>query len=304
MRELIITADDYGVCEEVNEGIRMAARMGSISSISAFTNFRGSVEGLKTISEEFPEIGIGVHLNLNTGRPVSEPGRIPGLVNEKGFFHGIRKFILHLPEISEDEIYTEIRAQIDALEAGGIRPDHISDHFGVLTFHPPFFDLRNRLAREYGIPVRSPVTASRKYPSLYKNEGGIKLALSLAAKLMLRSPGLAVQLMRQYGIRAMENKSAALDALGIPHPDLMIDSFYGTPTPANMLRILDNLPAGISEILVHLGNNSRRGEYPPGLDTVYLRNREYELMTLTSPYLRDYLSARDIRLISYANLCN
>ena len=149
MRRLIITADDYGVCEEINSGIRTAARLGSISSISTFTNFAGSLGGLKALSGECPGIGIGVHLNLNTGRPVSEAGRIPSLLDKEGFFYGIKEFILHLPEISEDEVYTEIRAQIEELTSVGIRLEHLSDHYGVLSFHPPFFELRNRLALEY-----------------------------------------------------------------------------------------------------------------------------------------------------------
>jgi predicted glycoside hydrolase/deacetylase ChbG (UPF0249 family) len=301
-RKIIITADDYGVCENVNEGIRLAARLGCISNISAFTNFGNSLEGLKAISAECPGLGIGVHLNLNTGKPVSYAARIPTLVNELGHFYDIGEFILHLPEISADEVYTEIRAQISVLTDSGIKLDHISDHFGVLSFHPPFYELRNRLALECGVPVRSPVTASRKFPAVYKNDGGMKLVRRLARKLAFRSPLMAVQLKKQFNIEEMERKSGELNALGIPHPDLMIDCFYGDPTPANLLRILENLPPGTSEILVHLGNYNRQKEYPPGLCTVYLKNRECELMTITSPYLDEYLSNLKIKKVTYSDI--
>jgi len=212
------------------------------------------------------------------------------------------EFLLQLPDISEEEVMTELRAQINEVIAGGIQPDHISSHFGLLSFYPPYFDMGNQLAREFDFPVRSPVAASRKFPVVYKNESTHKLARKLTWKLGLRHPLLAMKLAKQFKIEEMERKSRELDALGIPHPGMMIDSFYGDPTPSNLLHILENLPPGTSEILVHLGNSDRQKEYPSGLDTVYLRNRECELMTITSPYLQECLTSMQIKKVSYADL--
>jgi predicted glycoside hydrolase/deacetylase ChbG (UPF0249 family) len=301
-RRVIITADDYGVCENVNEGISLAARLRCISNVSAFTNFGDSLGGLKALSLECPWLGIGVHLNLNAGKPVTAPEHIPTLVNGEGYFYNITEFVLHLPDISGEEVLTEMRAQMKKLIASGIKLDHISSHFGVLSFYPLYFELGNRLAREFDVPVRSPVAASRKFPEVYKNENTHRLVRKLAWKLALRHPVVAMKLAGQFNIGEMERKSGELDALGIPHPGMMIDSFYGDPTPSNLMHILENLPPGTSEILVHLGNHNRQQEYPAGLDTVYLRNRECELMTITSPYLQECLSSLNIKKVSYSDL--
>jgi predicted glycoside hydrolase/deacetylase ChbG (UPF0249 family) len=302
MKKLIITADDYGVCESVNEGILIAAREGAISNISTFTNYDGTLETLKEIAIELPDLGIGVHLNLNTGRPLSDPADIPSIVNEKGEFYDIEDFVLKLPEISGQEIYTEYRAQITALNDCGIELDHISSHFGVCTLYPPFFKLANQLSLEFGVPVRSPVSAGRKYPDVYRSKVNERLGRELFRKLAWKSPSTAFYLKKQFEVAEMEAKSNELDALGIKHPDLMIDAFFGNPTADNLIHMLENLPPGTSEIIVHPGNIGWRDMYPNEPDTLNLRNRECELMTITSPMLNEYLSKLQIKKISYSDL--
>lgn len=301
-RQVIITADDYGICEPVNEGIRLAADHGGISNISVLTNFEKSIDDLKELSDLYPQLGIGVHLNLNTGRPLSDPERIPTLVGRDGEFHSIEDFVMRLKGISREEIRTEIRAQVETLLSSGIRPDHVSSHFGIFSLYPPYFQMCNELAREYRVPVRSPIAASMKFPDAYRNSSTQRQARRLARKLLFRSPATAIYLRKQFYLEEMERKSAELDSLGIPHPDLMIDCFYGDPTPANLIRILENLPPGTSEIIVHLGKSSCREEHPNGPGTDYLRQRECELITLTSPYLSEYLSCLKIKKISYSEL--
>ncbi|MFC2081017.1 carbohydrate deacetylase [Bacteroidota bacterium] len=301
-RRVIITADDYGVSESINEGVLFAARQGCISNISAFTNFPQSILGLKEIASEFPDLGIGVHLNINAGQPVSDPDLIPSLVNDNGNFYDVEEFLIHLKKISKEEVFAEFQAQINVLINNGIRLDHISSHYGVCSLYPPYFEMRNKLALEYDVPVRSPVTGSRKYPSVYMSHSGRKLVRTLARKLTFRSPSTAIQLKQNLRLEEMMKKSAKLDSMGIRHPDLMIDGFYGDPTPSNLIRILKNLPPGNSEIIVHLGNFRRQMVYPPGLDTLYLHNREFELMTISSPYVKEYMTSLKIEKITYSDL--
>lgn len=301
-RSLIITADDFGVSENINQGIRLAAEHGSISAISAFTNFKGSITALEEISRQYPQIGIGVHLNINTGRPVSDPGQVPTLVNERGEFYPIEEFVIRLPQISEDEVRIEMQAQVDLLIASGIRLDHLTSHFAVFSIYTPYFEMRNQLASEYGVPVRSPLSAGQKFPSVYANNKSRKLVKKLKRKLAFRSLSTAIRLNKEFSLEEMMRKSIALDSLGIAHPFMMIDCFYGDPTPENLIQIMENLPPGTSEIIVHLGNSGRGMEFPPGLDTTYLRQRECELMCITSPYVQEYLNSLKIQMVSYTDL--
>lgn len=82
-RFLIITVDDFGASKNINEGIEIAADKRAITTISALTNFSESLLELKQISEEHPDIGIGVHLNIITGKPVLEAEQVPSLVTHK-----------------------------------------------------------------------------------------------------------------------------------------------------------------------------------------------------------------------------
>ncbi len=301
-RSLIITADDFGVSENINQGIRLAAELGCISAISALINFSGSIEALEDISRQNPQIGIGVHLNINTGRPVSDPQLVPTLVNSDGEFYSIEEFVLRLPKISLDEVRIEMHAQVDLLVSRGIKLDHLSSHFGVFSIYTPFFEMRNQLAEEYGVPVRSPVSAGLMIPSVYLNKTNKKMVQRLKRKLVFRSISTASKLNKEFSLEEMIRKSTELDSLDILHPDLMIDCFYGDPTPENLIRIMENLPPGTSEIIVHLGNFERQLDFPPGLDTTYLRQRECELMTITSPYVNEYLKVLKVKLVSFADL--
>jgi hypothetical protein len=93
-----------------------------------------------------------------------------------------------------------------------------------------------------------------------------------------------------------------LDRLGVAHPDVLVDYFYGRPTIENALYILRNLPKQISEIVVHIGNSTRQSDFPNGLDTGYFDDRERELAVLTSVYLREYARLLNVSFIRFSDL--
>jgi hypothetical protein len=71
---------------------------------------------------------------------------------------------------------------------------------------------------------------------------------------------------------------------------------------SNFLHILENLPNGTSEIILHFGTYTRQENYPSGLDLDYFKNRENELITVTSDYLKEYFSYLNIRTIGYSEI--
>src|SRR5665648_108940 len=88
-RFLIITADDFGASKNINEGIKIAADTRAITAISVLSNFTESLLELKKISENHPNIGIGVHFNITTGKSILGVERVPSLVNANGNFYTI-----------------------------------------------------------------------------------------------------------------------------------------------------------------------------------------------------------------------
>jgi len=162
-RLLIITADDFGASKNINEGIKLAADKNAITTIAALTNFNESLPELKEISAAHPEIGIGIHLNITTGKPVLLAKEVPSLVNVDGNFYTIDELLPNLNSISLADLKKELKAQILALQSIDIRIDHLSDQNGILSFYTPFFDVVTELALEFNVPVRTPEISVPKF---------------------------------------------------------------------------------------------------------------------------------------------
>ena len=301
-RFLIITADDFGASKNINEGIKFAADNKAITSISVLSNFNESLPDLKKISVTHPDICIGVHLNITTGKPVPGAEQVPSLVSANGNFYTIEKLLAKINSISVDDLRKELRAQILALEKYDIRLDFLSDHHGILSFYSPFFDIIIELAKEFDVPVRSPVISSVKYPGLFSNSKIRKRGRQTARRLIFTAPFKAISLIKYSRIREMEKKIEKLEKRGILHPNLLIECFWGDPTASNLLYILEHLPKGTSEIILHLGTSTRQENYPSGLEVDYFKNRELELKTVTGDYLKEYINWLNIRTIGYSDI--
>jgi predicted glycoside hydrolase/deacetylase ChbG (UPF0249 family) len=301
-KAVIVTADDYGSCLNVNQGIEYAVRHGAITSLSVLGNFTDSLDDLARLSLEYSQIGIGVHLNLTTGKPLLGPDEVPTLVDRDGRFFSVPEFLSRVRRIDPGDLERELTAQVDAVENAGISIDHLSDHNGLLSIYPPFFDILVKLAVRYDVALRSPAVASVKYRRMYPRAGTRKRSTVLAAQAAALNPFGALGLLRYTGPAAFEEKARELDRVGIRHPGVLIDCLYGTPTIENALYILSNLEERTSEIVVHLGSTERSPSCPDGLDTGYFENRERELMLLTSTYLRDYAAGLNVRFIRFSDL--
>jgi predicted glycoside hydrolase/deacetylase ChbG (UPF0249 family) len=299
-RFVILTADDYGASENINEGVEFALSRGSITAVSALMNLPASHEDLRRLADRFPAAGIGVHCNLSTGAPVLDPGRVPSLVDAAGNFLPLDELLSRIRTVSLAELELELRAQIQALQRLGIGVDHLSDHNGVISLYPPFFEVFARLARELEVPVRSPLSASAKYPRLFPDAGTRKKGKKVAWKVVGRDLCGALGMLPYTNSASMEERVARLDGLGIAHPGILIDYLYGNPTPSAAMHILRNLPVGVSEIVVHLGTSRRSDSYPTGLDIEYFENRERELAVVTSEYLREYAGSLNVRAIGFS----
>src|SRR3989442_4639335 len=83
-RSLVVNADDFGLSAGVNRGVLEAHEAGVVSSVSVLVNAPGWTDAVQRLrdlgSPLLPGLGIGLHLNLTTGRPISWGGGfvIPG----------------------------------------------------------------------------------------------------------------------------------------------------------------------------------------------------------------------------------
>src|SRR5436853_7925313 len=83
MKKLIVTADDFGLTEKVNQGIVEAHCRGIVTSTSLMAN-GGAFEDAVARTREAPRLGIGAHLNLTQGPTVTPPTVVRSLVNREG----------------------------------------------------------------------------------------------------------------------------------------------------------------------------------------------------------------------------
>jgi chitin disaccharide deacetylase len=104
-------------------------------------------------------LGVGLHLNLTLGAPVSDPRRVPSLVDGQGIFR--RDPAEVISHASKDEARIELGTQIDAFrQLMGRFPTHLDTHHHVGQ-EPPILDLVLDFARAIKVPVRSQDTAVR-----------------------------------------------------------------------------------------------------------------------------------------------
>lgn len=153
-RIIIINADDYGLTRGVSRAIRGANKVGTVFSTTAMMNMPGAVTEVETALNENPTLGIGVHLNMSTGRPILGGNDVPTLVNpQTGLFHSLRH--IDPDAINPYELRREWESQIERMRMAGKAPDHLDSHHHMAYRSRKIFDVMIELARQYKLPIRA-----------------------------------------------------------------------------------------------------------------------------------------------------
>ena len=69
--KLIVNADDYGMTKGVNLGIIEAHKNGIVTSTTLMVTMPEVEHGL-ALSKDYPNLGIGLHLNCTLGKPLTD----------------------------------------------------------------------------------------------------------------------------------------------------------------------------------------------------------------------------------------
>ena len=288
MRNLIVNADDLGWTEGVNRGIAEAHRNGIVTSASLLANgaaFGSAVELVRTT----PALGVGVHLNLSDGEPVASRELVTSLLNERGKLEGKpESLLLRLARrsVSLEEMEREWDAQILKVRDAGIQPTHLDGHRHVQML-PGLFEIALRLAKRHGIAA---IRISHE-------------ASSLRAALSFGTQQKGTVVMRQ-GVQARGLKLLAPDAreqaerAGIATADYFCGiAQTGELTREGVLRLLEILPEGATELMCHPGyvdaELAKSG-------TRLQASRQKEVEILTDTEIRNLVASQGIRLIDYA----
>lgn len=151
MTKLIINADDFGYSRGVNYGIRDAHINGVLTSTTMMANMPGFEHGID-LSNEMPNLGIGIHLTLTCGKPLLSD--VKSLVDENGYFHKLDKHYKQEVSIDKEELYREWDAQIRKIIDASIEATHIDSHHHIHTVND-YHEVAIALAKKYNLPIRN-----------------------------------------------------------------------------------------------------------------------------------------------------
>jgi chitin disaccharide deacetylase len=128
---LIINADDFGLTPGVNRAIAELHQANALTSTTLMAT-GAAFDDAVAIAHANPTLGVGCHIVLTDGVPVSPPASIPTLIgpDRKSFRPSLVDFIQSLlrGKISQEDIQREALAQIQKLQRAGIQVTHLDTH--------------------------------------------------------------------------------------------------------------------------------------------------------------------------------
>ncbi len=179
-------ADDFGASAGAATRIIDCISRGKLNGISLMPNAPAFGECMEVFNKECKKkVRLSVHLNIMTERPLSDPGEIPDLVDDSGFFNVTYLKLIKaslIPELRKryaSEIKTELSKQIDAClpfipPEEGLRLDS-HRHFHMV---PLVFGVINEIVREKGLKL-SYIRIIRERLYMYRGLAGFECFKSL-----------------------------------------------------------------------------------------------------------------------------
>ncbi len=277
--QLILNADDFGLCPGVNQAVAELARRGIVTSASLLATAPHASEAV-ALARTLPGLGVGVHLCLIEEWPLSPPGALPTLAGPDGRLPpGARALAqrLMLGRVREEDIRRELFAQVAWVVEQGIRPTHVDSHQHTHVL-PPVARVVADLLRHFNIPyVRN---LSRPLPSV-----GVTPRLRPWEAL-----GLAALARRAAG-GVLRDFSPPAAFLGLQ------DS--GHLGPATLGRFLDGPLPPLTELMAHPGHDD------PLMHSRYAHwcyDWPGDLNTLLATGWPDAARQKGLRLVHYGEL--
>jgi predicted glycoside hydrolase/deacetylase ChbG (UPF0249 family) len=278
-RRLIINADDFGLSTGINRGILEAHEAGVVTSASLMVNTPGFTDAAAR-ARTAPRLGVGLHLNLTAGRPLSPPHKVPSLCSARtGRLYSLARFAARAlaGRVSAREVAIECAAQIERMRGSGVDITHLDGH-----------------QHAHVLPgVWQPVLATARRAGIQ----AVRVPLERATQIAWRPTAAVAQML----LRASHRVAARREGWDLRNPPVQFRGFALTGRRDFLERLLDTLDAlepGVTELMVHPGySDDSLTEW-----VSYNRGRERELGALLSAPLRARLSQGDLLLIHFGDL--
>jgi hopanoid biosynthesis associated protein HpnK len=277
-KRVIINADDFGLCDGVNKAVAQAHTDGVLTSATIMANMPAADEAVR-IAKQLPNLGVGVHLNLFKGRPLSKDSGIDCLLDDQGCF-ALTPAKLSLLSVCKrkirNAIRTELAAQIQWVIDNGLKPTHLDSHKHIHSF-PVIFPIVCGLARRFEIAAIRFTFEPKQLlamPWPLPSEGGRKRtkALRIMAKInRIQNPAF----LKTDGL------------LGVAHMGKIDVNFFKAVALYNSTATV--------EVMTHPGLDD-------GPEHRLLHQRKGELEALCSERTKQYFKDAGIKLVHYGKL--
>ena len=128
MKQLIITADEFGESHDANNAVYELFKAGHITNASLMANTPCAEEAISLAKKS--RMKCGVHFNLTFGRPLCDANEVRSLVDKDGNFYSPFAFAARyfLGFVHLNEVEKEFRAQLNKLYESKLRPTHFDGH--------------------------------------------------------------------------------------------------------------------------------------------------------------------------------
>ena len=229
-----------------------------------------------------PRLRVGLHVVLVDGRPILPASAVPDLVDRRGAFDdnmaraGFRFFF---SPTARRQLAAEIRAQFEAFRATGLVLDHANAH-KHMHIHPTVAGLILSIGRDYGLrAMRVPAEPLGTLRPAAAAEGQ-----RVAPPLYAPWVALLRRRLRRAGLVVNDH------LLGL--------AWTGGMTEARVLRLIEGLPPGLTELYCHPAVATT----PALARTMPDYRHAEELAALVSPAVRRLVDRAGIELIGYGDV--
>lgn len=266
MKQVIFTADDFGLAPEVNEAVEEAHTKGVLSCASLMVGAPAAADAVAR-ARRLPSLRVGLHVTVADGKALLPHAAIPALADDAGNLPrnlvtaGVHWFF---SPAARRDLAREIRAQFEAFRATGLTLDHVNAH-NHMHLHPTVLGIVIRVAADYGSPA-------------------MRLPWEPPAGLL--APWLA--LLR-----------ARLRAAGIRHNATLVGmTATGHLTADKVVAALSQIEDGVTEFYFHPAsrNTPELESQAPGYD------RLGELNALLSPMVVETLREKGLKPLGFGDL--
>ena len=279
--QVIVNADDFGLCEAVNRGVIEAFDHGVVTSASILPSGKAFEQAVAQARSR-PRLDLGVHLALTQTRPVSPPEAVPSLVNDRGEFAPtwpafVSRYLRGA--VRKSDLEAELRAQMTRAREAGLTPSHLDSHQHIHML-PGVLPVVARLASEFDVgAVRCP----------HQRRGLVRAGR--LGRLRRRAERLSLGAVCQLGARGLRSNGL-----------LIADDFRGFSEAGSwdaqtLARTMADVRGGLTEICCHPGADDSTA-----CDFSWGYSWEQELGALTSSEVATAVAANCVTLTTYREL--